>query len=378
MSIFGAAFGRDFGSIFGLFGGSAIVEAAEEETATCQLALSRLRSQFADKPAIRAWVCALATPAQAIEDALQDLLSNRAIDTGEGVQLNIIGKIVGQSRNGLSDDGYRPYLRARIATNRSRGITEDLIKIARLLINDALASVVIDNSGTAAVDVRIATVVLTEAIKQALLTFLQQGASAGVRVLLETLTEIDDDTLFTSLSAFTTPASISAGSSSIAVDSTAGFPASGTIKVAAADPTSGVEETLPYKSKLATSFALDGVTTAFNHVQNTDVQLVGEPGRAFGLAAFTTPASISAGSSSLTVDSTTGFPSSGTIQVGYGDPTSGQSEVCTYSSKTSTTFTLVGTTAVTHLQNTACVLADASANAGGALADVRSLYQSLP
>src|SRR5690349_3946784 len=78
----------------------------------------------------------LATPFQSLENTLQDLLTKRSIDTAEGAQLDVIGKLVGQPRNGLDDDTYRRYCRARIATNRSNGTNENLITITDLIVYD--------------------------------------------------------------------------------------------------------------------------------------------------------------------------------------------------------------------------------------------------
>lgn len=129
-------------------------------------------------------IAVLAGPAQDIENALQQLLLNRAVDTAEGVQLDQLGVLVGQPRGGLSDDDYRRYLRARIATNRSGGVTEDLIRVASLIVNNVSAVYHVERSGVATVVVRVAGVAVTPATGHTLFTFLDQAASAGVRLMV--------------------------------------------------------------------------------------------------------------------------------------------------------------------------------------------------
>lgn len=78
----------------------------------------------------------LVAPFQTLEDTLQQMLTMRTVDSAQGVNLDIIGKIVGQARIGAAvgnDDIYRQYIRARIATNLSRGLPQDLYTIARLI-----------------------------------------------------------------------------------------------------------------------------------------------------------------------------------------------------------------------------------------------------
>ena len=91
----------------------------------------------------------LLQPTQDLEDVLQALRTQRSIDAAVGAQLDMIGAIVGQPRNGMTDDDYRIYCRARIATNRSGGSYEDLIKISLLVLNDASVVVNVQTQGVA-------------------------------------------------------------------------------------------------------------------------------------------------------------------------------------------------------------------------------------
>lgn len=127
----------------------------------------------------------IANPAQAVEDALQQLKSERFVDTAIGEQLDIIGRIVGQDREGLSDDDYRRYIRARIAANNSDGTIEDLLTVAFLVVYDEAAQLQIDNQGVATVVLRVNSIALTTTVADILVKFLGLAATAGVRVILE-------------------------------------------------------------------------------------------------------------------------------------------------------------------------------------------------
>lgn len=130
-------------------------------------------------------IVALMSPVQDAENALQQLLTQRSIDTAVGAQLDQIGTIVGQARGGLVDDDYRRYCRARIAANRSTGSVEDAIKIANLVINDITAHHNVDLQGIAAFVLRVEQHVTVESVANALISFLQDAASGGVRPILE-------------------------------------------------------------------------------------------------------------------------------------------------------------------------------------------------
>ena len=140
---------------------------------------------------------ALVTPCTAIEAAFQQLFTERFVDTAIGAQLDIVGKIVGQDRNGMSDDDYRRYCRARIATNRSRGTVEDLLKIAGLVIGDPAATLVEDTQGVAAYVLRWGATVPPANVADILIDFLTAADAAGVRGILESLSDTEPNTLVT-------------------------------------------------------------------------------------------------------------------------------------------------------------------------------------
>jgi hypothetical protein len=90
-------------------------------------ALELLLEQFKGSPKLAGLLRAYIGQVQNLEDLLHTLLSERTLETAVGEQLDVLGRIVNQSRGSLDDDGYRVWLRARIALNRSSGTPEDVM-----------------------------------------------------------------------------------------------------------------------------------------------------------------------------------------------------------------------------------------------------------
>lgn len=127
----------------------------------------------------------LASPFQSVESCLQQLLSERSIDTAVGAQLDVLGKIVGQTRNGLDDDAYRRYVRARVATNKSTGIIEDLLKVTDLIVYDDAATYITKQEGTATLRLIISGIAITSTLAEVVFEFAQDTVSAGVRIVVQ-------------------------------------------------------------------------------------------------------------------------------------------------------------------------------------------------
>lgn len=236
-------------------------------------ALNRLCEQFKNKDNIAALVTSLVEPTQDIEEALQDCLAQRSVDTATGVQLTAIGNVVGQPRAGLVDADYRPLIRARIAANRSRGVANDLLRVARLVLDDVAASLILDQQGTAAVVLRVEEVIGDDDLMASLLEFLQDSVAAGVRIILESLTALEDESFTLATATFLDNAA-TAGNTTLTVASTAGFPDTGALDI---DVGLAVEETVTYSGKTSTKFI--GVSAlASNHALHSCVQLSGAPG----------------------------------------------------------------------------------------------------
>lgn len=168
---------------------------ASQITNHTEQALARLCEQFKGQPNIVKLLTALTGTVQDVETALWQILTERSVDNATGVHLDAIGAVVGQDRGGLIDEDYRRFIRARIATNRSRGTIGDILRISRLVLNDPAAYLELDNQGAAAYVLRVNDVVITDDLAEILIDFLRAAVaanatrtgatSAGVRVILE-------------------------------------------------------------------------------------------------------------------------------------------------------------------------------------------------
>ena len=97
-------------------------------------AVAELIGQYQGRPRIEAILRALVRQFQDIEDAAWDCFVQIALDAAVGAELDMIGKVVGQKRQGYDDTNYRVFLSARIKTNRSDGKFATLSAIAKLLL----------------------------------------------------------------------------------------------------------------------------------------------------------------------------------------------------------------------------------------------------
>jgi hypothetical protein len=159
----------------------------------CAEGLALLLEQFKDKPRLAAVLCTLLERVQELDDAAFQVLTERYLDAGADAQLDVLGRIVGEPRQGRTDDQYRPFLRARILINRSNGLTEEILHIVRVVLGED-ASFTLREEFPAAF-----TIVAGDAIAitpDSIIRLLQQAKAAGVRVLLE-YSLVDDDATFT-------------------------------------------------------------------------------------------------------------------------------------------------------------------------------------
>lgn len=70
---------------------------------------------------------------QILSNDLEDIRAVRDLDTAMGTNLDKLGAIVGQSREGFSDLIYRTLIKAKTAANRSKGTDDDVINTALIL-----------------------------------------------------------------------------------------------------------------------------------------------------------------------------------------------------------------------------------------------------
>lgn len=97
------------------------------------IAQGRLTGQFESSPKLRALVAAMVSTLATLEATADDLKAKRWIDTAEGAQLDGCGAIVGEARQGRTDEQYRLAIKYRIFANTSQGTPSDLIKGIKFL-----------------------------------------------------------------------------------------------------------------------------------------------------------------------------------------------------------------------------------------------------
>ncbi len=168
---------------------------SEQITNHVERALARLPEQHKNKPKLIALLTALAGPAQGIEDALWQLLVERFVDTAIGDQLDTIGGIVGQPRNGMLDAEYRRFIRARVSVRRSNGVTEDILRVVNLILfNDGATLTIERYPEEAAYVLRVEGVAVAVSTATHAAAFMRDATSAGVRSMLEYSESAPEDT----------------------------------------------------------------------------------------------------------------------------------------------------------------------------------------
>jgi hypothetical protein len=104
-------------------------------------AISHLIEFFRKGPRNQVVLQAIGAQIQELEDAFWDLLSAFDLASAVGVQLDTLGKILGERRGGRADEDYRAALRVRILVNSSDGKIEQLYTIILGMLPDAVASI---------------------------------------------------------------------------------------------------------------------------------------------------------------------------------------------------------------------------------------------
>jgi len=93
-----------------------------------------LITQYRELPRFEELLRVLLEEVQIAEDLAWKALTGRMVDTAVGVQLDTIGRIVGQPRVSDDDEKFRLYVKARIAVNSADGTPDDVQAVAELLL----------------------------------------------------------------------------------------------------------------------------------------------------------------------------------------------------------------------------------------------------
>lgn len=124
-----------------------------------EVMLARLPEEFKTVPELVAVLTLLARQVQDLEDAFRDLLTKRGL-AGQGAQLDAVGRLLDETRDGEADDVYRARLAAKVREMRGSGTYQDVLDIMRLLSGNVVgythaggASFLLDVGRIAAADV---------------------------------------------------------------------------------------------------------------------------------------------------------------------------------------------------------------------------------
>lgn len=104
-------------------------------------AKKRLLTQYQNQPKINALVESLVQEIQTLEQTCFDLDSKRQLYQAQGVQLDLLGEIVGMKRNGLQDQNYLYFILGKIGENFSDGTIPKITSIIQVILNAKLSYV---------------------------------------------------------------------------------------------------------------------------------------------------------------------------------------------------------------------------------------------
>lgn len=96
---------------------------------------SLLPQQYKDAPNLNKLLEVILEPANELKVVFADIKNLLDIENNSGAQLDLIGEIVVQKRNGLNDADYRKLLRFKIKKNTSKATVEDIVSILKFLTN---------------------------------------------------------------------------------------------------------------------------------------------------------------------------------------------------------------------------------------------------
>lgn len=137
-------------------------------------------------PNLNAFLAVLLKPVQVIENVFFDVIRARFLGHATGVQLDAIGRLVGEDRLGRLDDAvYRKAIRLRIYVNGSSGRPEDLITLTRQWLDNEAATVIYSDLPQASGAGGNCAIVIPGWTPDSgeLLAFLQSACPAGVRLV---------------------------------------------------------------------------------------------------------------------------------------------------------------------------------------------------
>lgn len=106
-----------------------------EKTTHISEAIADLLEQYKGQPKIEALISSYVQQVQDLETVAFQVLQERLLPDASGVQLDGLGAIVGQDRQGDSDTIYKTWLAAKFLVNACEGTIEEMIAIALALLD---------------------------------------------------------------------------------------------------------------------------------------------------------------------------------------------------------------------------------------------------
>jgi len=94
---------------------------------------SLIPQQYKDAPNFNKVLQILATPFDELAVVFADIKNLLNLDSAEGAQLDLIGAIVEEKRNGRLDDEYLKWIKFKIFKNSSRGFVDDIVKALKFI-----------------------------------------------------------------------------------------------------------------------------------------------------------------------------------------------------------------------------------------------------
>jgi hypothetical protein len=111
---------------------------ATKITTHVQDALARFMQQYKGRPRFAAYVSALVDQIQDLENAYFDLDFGRSVYGSVGVQLDLLGTLVGISRNGLPDSEYILFILGKIGEDTSDTTIDKVAAVYGILLNSPI------------------------------------------------------------------------------------------------------------------------------------------------------------------------------------------------------------------------------------------------
>lgn len=147
------------------------------------IALSKLAEQYKASPNLTTALSTFAKQTQALDDAAVQLDTLADIDASEGVQLDTIGDVVGETRQGFDDVAYRLHLKARVILNKGSGTIEDVLRLFRQLMGPG-CTLTLQEEYPAALVLTLGGIAVDATLAPYLVLFLAAGGGGGVKRIL--------------------------------------------------------------------------------------------------------------------------------------------------------------------------------------------------